>query len=302
MSRELSIVVDPIFKIQLYLPIKEMEGFKNQFPNLTDKIRQDRNNSNLYTLAPMRIEVCAPGLIAAHHPVSEVLDKSGEEVYFNDFDQSYELYVYCSNDKKKTRIINDDFSNQRGGILHQTFARLETRLRIQLLSDQSLLKIVDGIDSKSIKGRRAKEPDYKLSQIALSEIFNHFLLSPCSEDYIAGQFEASAKKSGDVIKIRSLRIVDEIKFPLTEAELKRLGRIRNATMHFKVITLDDYKFAIDSVNLYVHYIETKDLMRVLAESLQPAIKDALKSLSNIDFTAINNSFSEIAERMKKLRS
>ncbi len=169
----------------------------------------------------------------------EVRDKSKESVSILDFESSDEFYDYFRSDKSGSpKIVSDDFSVERAKAMYGFIARIELGLRSSI-EEQSDIKLLP-------KNFRRNLPDNKIAQIDLTEYLEKILLEKASDEFYL-KYALGAESHDALIAARHMTIIQEKQLPFSEKEFRHFINIRNAVMHFRVVT---YKDCLDLLGFY----------------------------------------------------
>lgn len=234
--REVSII--PELSIVMECPPKPYERFKELLPSLTEHTKSI--GGQLYEIRPTTVHEEYHSILGEHSSIGDVLDERGKKKHIANFPCSATLYEFCKGSVgKRPKIVTDAYSVERSEILFAAFSELEVRLRKRIVKDENLNRMIDDLN---LEGIRLKDGNHKVSNMTLFEIITLVLMSPCSENYYLERVEESDRSNEALATLRGLRVLDEVYFPLNFEELDRLRNIRNACMHFKIITHDDFLF------------------------------------------------------------
>lgn len=161
----------------------------------------------------------------------EIRENSKEKVSIIDFKGSEKFYNCFRKDKPKSpKIVSDEFSVNRAKAMYEYIARIETKLRDGIKIDKEL--------NIAPKNYKKNLPDSRLSQIDLTEYLERILLRKSSEDYFL-KHALGAETHDELVAARNLTVLDEENLPYSEEDFRKFIRIRNAIMHFRVITHKD---------------------------------------------------------------
>lgn len=165
-----------------------------------------------------------------------------KQVFIADFPNSESFYNLFRGEKKTFKILTDDYSYKRAQVLYEYVADLEKTMRNWYARSY-------GGDQINPKNKMHKLPDHLIAQLDILEFFQHVLFSPSSDDYFLENIK-KASTSAALLSIRKATKSDEMKLPFSEEEYRKFAHIRNAVMHFKVITINDASFCLDFVSKF----------------------------------------------------
>ena len=200
-----------------------------------------------------------------------------------DFQDSDKVYAFIK--QKKITVIQDDFSFIRNQGLYAAFNLIENKWRMLVLRDTKLAELIEKVHPQDY---RSKIIDNKAAQYHLSEFYESFLRAPAADEYIIEQWEKSKKTSDDLIRVKALRMLDQLRFPLADDELESLRETRNQCMHFRVTTLATYIQTIELVNRYVKDFEMRELTEAISRVIDPQIKQLSQMIEKISVTSLSD--------------
>lgn len=160
------------------------------------------------------------------------------ELTFIDFEGSDDLYAAIAKKNSPLKIIKDEFSIQRSASLFQYLSKIELDLR------QAVYRNRRSIDADAPSVKRSKTPDDTISQYDLTEIMNKHLLKPSSDQYFLSQLHAAGDDEELIHEARKSLVINELELPFTPEEYTTFIKVRNAVMHFKVVTFSDVQVVI----------------------------------------------------------
>jgi hypothetical protein len=73
---------------------------------------------------------------------------------------------------------------------------------------------------------------------------NKHLLKPSSKSYFLSQLNAAGDNEELIIQARNSLVLDELEMPFSTDEFTSFIKVRNAIMHFKVVTFSDTQSVI----------------------------------------------------------
>lgn len=165
--------------------------------------------------------------------------KDGEiNISCSDFDASDDFYEAISKRNSPLKIIKDEFSVQRSASLFEYISKIELELR------QGVYRNRHNIDAEDPANKRSKTPDDTISQYDLTEIMNKHLLKPSSETFYLSRLNAAGDDERQIVEARNTLVIDELEMPFSIDEFKSFIRVRNAIMHFRVVTFSDAELVI----------------------------------------------------------
>jgi hypothetical protein len=161
-------------------------------------------------------------------------EASTKEISVADFRNSQQLYNKLKPKNSPYKILHDRSSFLRAKELYDPISYIEQEIRKKYVKEVGYGKIPEP------KGYRKDLPDHKVSQLDLFEILSLELLKPASDHYFTQQIEQGV----NIVDARHLTRLDEYDLPFDNAELVRFRSIRNAVMHFRIVTIEDVDFII----------------------------------------------------------
>ena len=166
-------------------------------------------------------------------------NKDGEiNISCSDFDASDEFYEAIGKKNSPLKIIKDEFSIQRSASLFEYISKIELDLR------QGVFRNRHNIDAEDPANKRSKTPDDTISQYDLTEIMNKHLLKPSSEAFYLSRLNAAGDDEQQIVEARNTLVIDELEMPFSIDEFKSFVRVRNAIMHFRVVTFSDAELVV----------------------------------------------------------
>lgn len=203
---------------------------------------------DIYEITPNRMSCSMPAILVnmtMGDLIGSESDRSEEIYYFENSAQFYEKT------KELFKIISDEFSFFLNQKLYRGFEAIETKWRISILRSGKLQSLTN---KRNPMHYRSEFPDHKFSQYSLGELVDNFLLAAASDNFLKQEWGRLNSSSFDAfLRVRSLRVIDELRFPINAAELKFLKDLRNACMHFRVTTISDYKKGVELINKYLKF-------------------------------------------------
>lgn len=187
---------------------------------------------------------------------SEFDDYFVKKVTVPDFEGADEFYSKISKKTSPIKIITDQYSIRRGRELFELISDDELSLRNQMLD-----YLTENSDDKSILAPQyfsSELPDDRVAQYTLFEMLEKYLLQPASKEFYLNKIN-KATSDNELLGARSSTVMQEIGVPISEAEFKKYKNIRNAAMHFKVVSYGDVKFMIEAHRRLRHYNFMKPL-------------------------------------------
>lgn len=155
------------------------------------------------------------------------------------------------------KIIEDKYSARRGAVLFEYISEIEKGLR------QNYHTFYNTDELKRSRYHNSKAPDHFITYYTLSEMVNEQLLAPSSREYFLELLKSAVSIEEKVMARDSTRL-EELEIPFSPDDLKKFITIRNAVMHFRVVTHQELTTLLDLAQRYQHY----SMIRVL-KLLQP---------------------------------
>lgn len=170
----------------------------------------------------------------------EIVQAQDDEIKltFVDFEGSDGFYAAIAKKNSPLKIIKDEFSVQRSAPLFQYLSKIELDLR------QAVYRNRHSINADAPSAKRGKTPDDTISQYDLTEIMNKHLLKPSSDKYFLSQLNAAGDDKELILQARKSLVINELEMPFTPEEYTSFIKVRNAVMHFKVVTFSDVQVVI----------------------------------------------------------
>lgn len=263
-------------KIIVFASDIQLQGIKEDL-SITDGDIKNLGN-DMYELTLKSIKVKVLEIATQNMSVNQLMGGPVDTVEMFDFDKSETFYSKAIK-KKGYKIISDEYSDLRNQELYKGFQLIERSWRKLILA----WNIKHEVTTKS---KNSKVYDHAISTYTLAEFFEQFLFTPASENYIRKQWRKSETKTeDDVIKISSLKRLDEIGMKMTEEELRTIRKRRNQCMHFRAITHAEYKETITLVNKY--------LIEEIKKDFIDKTMDSIKSMSSHLYGSLGLSFENI---------
>ena len=160
------------------------------------------------------------------------------KISFADFEKSDEFYAAVAKKTSPLKVIKDEFSVQRSASLFEYISKIELDLR------QGVYRNRHSINAEDPTNKRSKTPDDTISQYDLTEIMNKHLLRPSSESFFLSQLNAAGDDEKLIMQARNSLVIDELEMPFTFDEFTSFVKVRNAIMHFRVVTFSDAQLVI----------------------------------------------------------
>jgi len=174
----------------------------------------------------------------------QTLGKNGRDKkykYLIDFKNSDSFYA-CF-DKSEAKIAYDEFSFQRAEVLYGYFFKIETQWRNIILRESiSVDELNKYLQDKPSKKGPDSLCDFVLSRFELNDFLS--IIFACDSN----NTQRIAQKSGLIISGRTANTIKNI---------------RNACMHFRVITPKDYNEIMKTIIFYYKFQNTTDLMKTM---------------------------------------
>lgn len=215
-------------------------------------------SDNTFEIIPHRAnrEVTMNVYPAELREVAQVQD--GEiKLSFADFEGSDEFYAVVAKKNSPLKIIKDEFSVQRSTSLFEYISKIELDLR------QAVYRNRYTINAEAPINKRSKTPDDTISQYDLTEIMNKHLLKPSSKSYFLSQLNAAGDNEKLIVQARNSLVIDELEMPFSTDEFTSFIKVRNAIMHFKVVTFSDTQSIIRLHEKLMQYGISKLARRVV---------------------------------------
>jgi hypothetical protein len=251
----------------------DIEELKSTF-NMTEQSTVTDLPTDCYALVPKTSEMPVPKLLEVVVMTDIVTGNPARQENISDSQDSDKVYAFLK--LKKIKVLQDDYSYVKNQRLYAAFNLIETKWRILALSDRKLSALIDKTNPEVY---RSKALDHKAAQYNLSEFYENFLLAPASDEFIVQEWDKSGKSNDDLIRVRNLRMLDELHFPVTEDELNMLRETRNQCMHFRVTTLEEYCRTVEVVNRYIKVAEMRQLITAVAKVIDPQIQQLSRLLA-----------------------
>ncbi len=163
------------------------------------------------------------------------------DIVFEDFKGSKSFYAVFTK-KKGAKILSDEYSNRRAKLLYEKVGALEQTLRTWYYDLYGLEKIDKG-------DKRTKDADHPIAQLELGKFFYSYLSEPPSDDFFLAKY-GDARSEREVLQLKALTRFDEMFHDISKGEFSKFINIRNAIMHFKVLTISDALFTIDFISRF----------------------------------------------------
>ncbi len=226
---------------------------------LTTKPHYDASKKTLtVTLRETTEELSFSHIPESARSVFEEVGLDDASVRLPDFKGSNQFYAEISKGSSPIKVVSDQFSTRRGARLFEMTGQIELALRDILYKDGRGLLESRGIRPQNI---RSKSPDDPMAQYNLTEILEKYLLQLSSDSYYLSKLDV-AEDDRDSIAARNSVILDELEVPVGQDEFKKYIKIRNAIMHFKVVTIDDAQTLISIHEKLLQYNFTKAMQGI----------------------------------------
>lgn len=266
-------------KLVVELKSTKLDDLLKKCPSLSNTQYVKKLSSGLYELNILPKNKLTPKILFSPGLNDFEIEKV-RQGYVHDFEGSVEVYQ-CAKTKRGMRIIFDEFSASRSAELFKGFQIVESKLRLYFVTNYpDLVKSVT--DSAML---RSEGPDHKITQFTLSEFFESFMYIPASDEFIKAQWNAKVDKDpAGVVEVSRLTVLDEIQFPLTVEEITALRNFRNACMHYRIISVQEYTTAVELINRYIRWEAFRELREALsnfADSYRPQIEAIRKAISTL---------------------
>lgn len=165
--------------------------------------------------------------------------KEGEiKISLADFEGSDDFYAAVARKTSPLKVIKDEFSVQRSASLFEYISKIELDLR------QGVYRNRHSINAEDPVNKRSKTPDDTISQYDLTEIMNKHLLKPSSKSFFLSQLNAAGDNEQLILRARDSLVIDELEMPFSIDEFTSFVKVRNAIMHFRVVTFSDAETVI----------------------------------------------------------
>lgn len=175
-------------------------------------------------------------------------------VEIQDFKSSKEFYDIFSG-KSKHKILSDEHSYARASDLYEFASKVETKLRLEYVKQYS--------ENISLpKNYNSKLRDHIIGQFETFELFTDLLHSDSSDDFYLSRIKNAVNDKEKIIA-RKLNKLDELNFEITREEFDRFCKVRNAIMHFRVITTEDSVEFLKFVNKFDLQARKKEFLNLV---------------------------------------
>lgn len=173
---------------------------------------------------------------------------ASQAVNVPDFESSEQFYKKISHKNSPLKIISDQFSIRRGEELFKIISNDELHLRrlVKKYSQNSTTS------DQAPSNPRKDSADDIVAQYGLFELLEKHLLRQSSSAFYLDRLNI-AETDKDRLLARESTVVDELGMSVSKDDFNRYTRVRNAVMHFKVITHQDAVFMVGVHEKLIHY-------------------------------------------------
>ncbi len=227
----------------------QLDSIKEIVPQLKSDTKKIKSfGDDIYELELTSIEIDTPAILL--DPTLNELKRSGvRNETMLDFEGSEEFYRKAKSIKGFS-IISDEYSNDRNTKLYGGFSKIESNWRAVVAKDEKARKLLNDEAFKPRVIRKGR--DHILAQYDLSEFFETFFFSRPSDEYLKDYWNNDSDKNAQTaIKMTKLTRISELKVSLSQEELTDLQKRRNVCMHFRTVTLEEYKDIVEVINKYL---------------------------------------------------
>lgn len=245
-----------------------IEELKKIVPSLNSTNVIKEKKKNIYELTFSSIKTTVPKLLI-NPTFGEISSKKEIKEEILDFENSDKFYNFFKDDEE-IGIITDEFSNLRNKKIYEGFMSVEEKIRELIIIEYT---------DKSIKNKQKpifkeeKIVDHIICQYKLSEIFELFLYSQASDKFILQKWKESEKDESSIVSLTKLTRLEELNFPLSKKELKKIKSCRNGCMHFRTLSMDEYSKVVKIINKYLKF----DFEKRLGDVFSPFIKEVIEA-------------------------
>lgn len=213
-----------------------------------------QENKGLAYIYPLRLEKDYEYNSLPARLTADLENYQAEVLKIPDFKGSKDFYSRLSARSSKVKILEDKFSEDRGEILFKYISQTEKGLRKRY---HDFYDVEELAKSRDYINRR---PDHFINYYGLSEMINDQLLAPSSNQFYIDKL-STASNVQEKLAARTFTRLDELDLPIDAEDLRQFAKIRNAVMHFRVVTYEEAEFLLRVSAFY----QVKELERTLRD-------------------------------------